>query len=161
MVLKVFLNPKFVLYFLFVFLLVSVISCRPRIITPSPEPVRLPIPNKTTPPEITVEPSPTPEDQAPNPRLMASLQLTKQAQTLIQAGEADSAIRILERAVALDPSNGQNYYYLSEAWLLKKNMGQALNFNDLARIHLGSDQNWQKRIIDQHQRIEKQARTAE
>ena len=159
MILKVFLNPKLRLSIFACAFLFAATSCTPRAIKPSSEPIRLPIPDEQIPSEPTVEK--LPEVKGPNPRMLASLQLTQQAQSYILAGQADGAIRILERAVALDPSNGQNYYYLAEAWLVKKNMGQALNFNDLAMIHLGSDPDWQKRILDQKQRIEQQARLAE
>ncbi|MBU4053344.1 MAG: tetratricopeptide repeat protein, partial [Proteobacteria bacterium] len=71
----------------------------------------------------------------------------------LEEGDADNAIRSLERAVVLDPSNGQNYYYLSEAWLQKGNMDQALKFNELAEIHLANQSRWDAMVIEQKRRI--------
>jgi tetratricopeptide (TPR) repeat protein len=148
------------------FLLVSAtgFSCTPRVIypvpeskrpmpAPYPEPAPLPpsVPDATLPPEPEVIQPPVAEE--PKPRMLASLELTQQGKSFIARNQPDSAIGVLERAVALEPSNGQNYFYLAEAWLLKGNTSQALNFNDLAEIHLGSDEKWMQRIIDQRQRI--------
>ena len=69
-------------------------------------------------------------------------------------GEPDAAIRILERSVALDSSNGQNYYYLAEAWLMKKNARHAREFNRLAGIRFRQDAVWQTRISRQKDRID-------
>ena len=71
-----------------------------------------------------------------NPRVVASLQLTDQGRRLVEDGKPDNAIRVLEQAVSLHPANGQNYYYLAEAWLMKGYASQAKEFNQLAEIHL-------------------------
>jgi predicted Zn-dependent protease len=88
-----------------------------------------------------------------NPRVVASLQWTDQGRRLLEERKPDKAIRVLEQAVSLDPTNGQNYYYLSEAWLMKGSAAQAKEFNDLAEIHLKEDSEWMMRVAKQADRI--------
>ena len=88
-----------------------------------------------------------------NPRVTAALQLTDQGRRLLEERKPDKAIRALEQAVSLDPTNGQNYYYLSEAWLLKGSAAQAKEFNHLAEIHLKEDNKWIIRVAQQADRI--------
>ena len=99
--------------------------------------------------EITL-PEATPEE---NPRVAASLQLTDQGRRLVEARQPDNAIRVLEQAVSLNPANGQNYYYLAEAWLIKGYASQAKEFNQLAEIHLKQDPEWMIRVAKQADRI--------
>lgn len=89
-----------------------------------------------------------------DPRARASLQLTEQGKAFLEEGKPDEAMSVLERAMGLDPNNGQNYYYLSEAWLLKKNIAQAEEFNRLAGIYLKGDYGWNRRVADQRERID-------
>jgi hypothetical protein len=105
---------------------------------------------KTVPPEETVQPE---EPAQTNPRIIASLQLTEQGRRLLESDEPDSAIRVLEQAISLHPTNGQNYYYLAEAWLMKDVTSEAKKFNRLADMHLKSDKTWMKRVADQANRI--------
>jgi predicted Zn-dependent protease len=98
---------------------------------------------------ITV-PEETPQE---NPRAIASLQLTDQGRRLVEERQPDRAIRVLEQAVSLHPTNGQNYYYLAEAWLLKGFADQAKEFNHLAEIHLKDDNQWIIRVAEQADRI--------
>jgi len=88
-----------------------------------------------------------------NPRVVASLQLTDQGRRLLEDRQPDKAIRLLEQAVSLNPLNGQNYYYLSEAWLMKGAIEQAKEFNQLAGIHLKADSEWMIRVEHQADRI--------
>lgn len=67
----------------------------------------------------------------------------------------DEAIRTLERSINLNPGNGTNYYYLAEAWLLKKDISQAAEFNRLAWIYLKDLPEWRRRLADQTDRIER------
>ena len=69
---------------------------------------------------------------------------------------------MLEQAVSIDPTNGQNYYYLSEAWLAKgkENVGQAQEFNRLAGRYLASDEAWMEKVNDQKAYIEKIRKTS-
>lgn len=94
----------------------------------------------------------------PSPRALASLQLTEQGRKFLESGDPDDAIRMLEQALNLDPVNGQNYYYLSEAWLMKGNISQAAEFNRLAAIYLEDDDKWLYQVIQQRERIKKSSR---
>ncbi|MBT8490819.1 MAG: tetratricopeptide repeat protein [Deltaproteobacteria bacterium] len=96
----------------------------------------------------------SPEKQG-NPREIASLQLTDQGRILLEQGKADEAITVLERALNLYPTNGRNYYYLSEAWLLKNDVLQAKEWNRLAELYLSDDKDWLKKVHDQKSRIRK------
>ena len=89
----------------------------------------------------------------PSPRAIASLRLTDQGRLFLQSGEPDRAIRMYEQALNLDPANGQNYYYLSEAWLMKGNIAQAVEFNRLAAMYLEGDPEWIGRVMKQRDRI--------
>ena len=103
-------------------------------------------------------PVPEPEERnhinGPAPRTIASLRLTEQARLLIELKRPDEAIRILERALNIDPQNGQNYYFLAEAWIIKGNKMQALEFNRMAELYLAADNSWMIKILQQKERIE-------
>lgn len=88
-----------------------------------------------------------------NPRVAAALQLTDQGRRLLEDRKPDKAIRVLEQAVSLDSTNGQAYYYLSEAWMMKGSAAQANEFNHLAEIHLKEDSEWMIRVAQQADRI--------
>jgi tetratricopeptide (TPR) repeat protein len=92
-----------------------------------------------------------------NPRAVASLGLTEQAKMLLDRGQPDDAISTLERAVNLNPLNGQNYYYLAEAWLGKGNPNQAREFNRLAALYLRDKPDWMNRVKTQEERIKKRS----
>jgi len=96
-------------------------------------------------------PEETPVDQGP--REEASRQLTEQGRKFLAAGNPDTAIRVLEQAISIDPNNGQNYYYLAEAWLSKEIAAEAREFNRLAELHLKNDAEWMIRIAQQADRI--------
>jgi tetratricopeptide (TPR) repeat protein len=95
------------------------------------------------------------EPAEPSPRVLASLKLTDQGRRHVEAGEADRAIRVLEQAISLNPNNGQNYYYLTEAWLMKGFAAEARQFNGLAESHLTGDKAWEKLVTRQAERITK------
>ena len=76
----------------------------------------------------------------------------------MESGNPDDAISMLERAVSLNPTNGINYYYLSEAWLLKGDTVQAEEFNRLATIYLGEDSEWMAQVTEQKERIVRKGR---
>lgn len=127
-------------------------------------------------PKVIISSAPLPTDPAPppgqapqvetraespkqtSPRLLASLRLTEEGRILIRDGRPDDAIRALERAISLDATNGQNYYYLAEAWLLKDNIGQAGESNRLAGIYLKEDPHWLNRVREQRARIKNRSR---
>ena len=98
-----------------------------------------------------------PADQ-PSPRALASLGLTEQGRLLLERGNLDDAISMLERAVSLNPTNGINYFYLSEAWLLKGDTVQAEEFNRLAAIYLREKGVWSAKVTEQTERILRKAR---
>lgn len=123
-----------------------------------PPPETAPAPPATKPPPPAKPPAMdnTGRRQAPakpSPGAMASLNLRRQAVGLIAGGRLEEAIRILERAVNLAPSDGVNYYYLAEAWRLKGNATRALEFNRLAALYLDDSRAWQERIKRQHRSI--------
>ena len=91
----------------------------------------------------------------PSPRAVASLRFTDQGRMFLESGNPDDAIRMYEKALNLDPGNGPNYYYLSEAWLMKGNIAQAAEFNRLAAIYLEGDAKWMDRVMKQRERIKK------
>ncbi len=107
-------------------------------------------PEKPVPPTETVKPE---EPAQPNPRVIASLQLTEQGRRFLEAGKPDHAIRVLEQAISLHPHNGQNYYYLAEAWMMKDVASEAKKFNRLAEMQLKEDKAWMERVADQANRI--------
>ncbi len=102
---------------------------------------------------LTPEPPPSSESHA-TPRVLASLQLTEQGRSLLKEGKPDAAIRVLERAINLNPGSGENYYYLSEGWLQKDEAKQAKEFNRLAEIYLNEYPDWAVRIARQKDRIQ-------
>ena len=89
------------------------------------------------------------------PREVASLQLTKQGRMLLENGKVDEAITVLEQALNIHPTNSRNYYYLSEAWLMKNDALQAKEWNRQAEIYLSDDKFWRKKVLDQKARIGK------
>jgi hypothetical protein len=119
--------------------------------TPPPSP---PLPRSPSKPDTAVIPEGRGEpEERPGPRAVASLEMTEQGRVLLEQKKVDDAISVLERAVSLNSANGQNYYYLAEAWLLKRNIKQADEFNYLAGIYLEGDQTWKIRVEEQKKRI--------
>ncbi len=91
-----------------------------------------------------------------NPRAVAALSLIEQGRAFIAAEKPDAAIRVLERAVNLHSQNGEVYYHLAQAWLIKGNVKQAEVYNRLARRYLKNKPAWSGRL--QRQKEEIQAR---
>ena len=125
-----------------------------------PEPVKEPSP----PEPVTPEPQmPAPRSIVPStgqtdrsaPRTMASLRLTEQARLLIESKKPDEAIGILEKAMNIDTNNGQNYYFLAEAWIMKVNKAQAIELNRMAGLYLNDDSAWKIKVQQQKERIDK------
>jgi tetratricopeptide (TPR) repeat protein len=131
--------------FLFV-IMAAGCSPRPVVVAPSRS---SPGPGPTPPPAEKIE-----QPSKPTPRTLTSLRFTEQARLCLEARKPDEAIRILERAVNLDPNNGRNYYFLAEAYLLKDVLDQAREFNRLADIYLAEESSWRKRVKRQKERIE-------
>ncbi len=90
-------------------------------------------------------------------RVAASNSFTGIGKRLLAKGDADGAIRMLERSVGINPNDGPGYFYLAEAWLMKENLQLAEQFNRLARIHLRHDDEWTGHAEAQLERIRVQA----
>jgi len=120
---------------------------------PAPKTVEKPPAPKPLPPkkEKPAEPS---ENQK-TPMALAAVTFSEQGQAYLKNKKPDEAIRVLERAVNLNPRNGENYYYLAEAWLMKGNAAQAGEFNHLAGMYLKTDPQWTDRVQSQKERINK------
>ncbi len=142
------------------------------VFAPKPEPER-PEVNRQIPPKEIQEPVPKPVEKPPiakplpprkekpaepdkqTPMALAALNFSEQGQAHLKNKKPDEAIRVLERAVNLNPKNGENYYYLAEAWLMKGNAVQAKEFNRLADIYIKTDPEWRSRVRSQKERIDK------
>lgn len=92
-------------------------------------------------------------EQRKDPRVAASNSFTGLGKRMLEKGNADGAIRMLERAVGINPNDGPGYYYLAEAWIMKKNPKLAEQFNRIARVHLDHDTTWRQRSDEQYRRI--------
>ena len=116
------------------------------------QPASSPLPRQGLPPQ-TQETERAREQ--PRPRVLASLQLTEQGRVLLERGYPDDAMTMLERSINLNPTNGQNYYYMAEAWLLKGNTAQAEEFNCLAETYLQENPELMSLVIRQRGSIQK------
>ncbi len=87
-------------------------------------------------------------------RINASHSLTREGYLLLCKKDYDGAIRLLEKAVGINPSNGPGYFYLSEAWIGKNNYKQAFQFNKLALIYLRNNDKWTERTQFQKKAID-------
>jgi tetratricopeptide (TPR) repeat protein len=149
------MNSKVLLIRFKSFLMICIIGlggvfagCSPAVLTP------VPADRPDEPPRQTEKMETTPEK--PSPRALAALQLTDQGRMFLEQGQPDDAIGVLEQALNLNPTSGMNYYYLSEAWLMKGNLPQAAEFNRLAEIYFKDDNPWLDRMMEQRERIKKQ-----
>jgi len=95
-----------------------------------------------------------PEQAGIDARTKAAGEFRQRACKLLENQKSDDAINLLERAISLDPKEGQNYYHLSRAWQMKGNTNQALEFNNLAGIYLGGSDEWHQKVEDQKKNIE-------
>ncbi len=116
-------------------------------LTPPPEPE-----TAIPPPEIIEKPDG--RGQAPDSRMLAAHSLTREGYRLLMENNFNGAIRVLERAVGVNPANGPGYYYLAEAWLGKENFDLAFQFNRLASIYLRNDKGWSGLVLSQQKRID-------
>jgi predicted Zn-dependent protease len=115
--------------------------------------VRQPTPPNKLGEDIEGHPAVIPGDTGVNARSNASAALLVLACERLDHNKPDDAIDLLERAIALDPKEGRIYYYLARSWIMKGNAGQASEFNSLAEIYLGYDQEWLKKITEQKNNI--------
>ena len=87
------------------------------------------------------------------PQQAAAREFTERGRRHLERSRPDEAIRDLERALSLDAANGQTYYYLAEAWLMKIDAQRAGEFNRMAENHFQDDPQWLERIARQADRI--------
>ena len=129
-------NKHHILLAVFILLLcLAAAGCRPAQIAVKPEPSE----------EAPAEPRITEHSS----RIRAARDLNLKAASLLKNHKPDAAIDLLERSIAIDPSNGQAYYYLSNAWLMKKDQKQAYEFNRLAEEYIEDDDEWHQRVLEQ------------
>lgn len=123
----------------------GVLGCAPAVVKPAPGPSR----------DVSVQPPvPAVPPAVPESRKTAALYFTRQAEQFLSRRNPDAAIRILERALMLNPANGENYYYLAEAWYMKADYSQAVEFNRLATMYLQKDRRWAEPLRLQKIKIE-------
>jgi predicted Zn-dependent protease len=103
--------------------------------------------------DIEGHPAVIQEETGVDARSRASSALMLHACILLDNNQPDDAIDLLERAIALDPKEGRNYYYLARGWIIKGNAAQAFEFNSLAEIYLGYDEEWAHKVTDQKNEI--------
>jgi tetratricopeptide (TPR) repeat protein len=125
----------------------------------SPYPAPAPAPKPVTPepgPAVSkpMEPPPAPPAQ-PAPSSQASLDITEQGRRLLLGDQVEEAISVLERAIGMNPDNGQAYYWLAEAWLKKGNPKQALEYHHQAWLRLRNQPAWTARLHDQRERLQR------
>jgi tetratricopeptide (TPR) repeat protein len=76
------------------------------------------------------------------PQRAASLRLTEEGKRLLDAGDATRAINRLERAIAVDSTNGYGYFYLAKAHYKLGRYRESLNFLDVAESGLAGEPFW-------------------
>lgn len=113
--------------------------------------------NSKPPPPRVMEKAPQKNDDVQmnetTSRETASLELVHQAQRLLLARDPHSAIRTLEKALQLNPVEGQNYFFMAEAWILLKQPHQALEYHRLAIMYLSPHVAWQEKLLIQKKKI--------
>lgn len=127
----------------------------PKEISPEPQSKSMeePLVIKPLPPQKERPAEPSVNQQTP--MALASVTFSQQGQAYLKNNKPDEAIRVLERAINLNPRNGENYFYLAEAWIMKGNASQAREFNHLAEIYLKADPEGMGRVQSQKERINK------
>jgi cytochrome c-type biogenesis protein CcmH/NrfG len=95
----------------------------------------------------------TPDSERIAPQQAAAEELIDRGRRHLANVRPDAAIRDLERAMSLNPSDGQTYYYLAEAWLMKIDARRAGVYNRMAENHFKDDPDWLVRIARQADRI--------
>jgi type IV secretory pathway VirB10-like protein len=74
------------------------------------------------------------EKAAKSPQRQASMQQVNQARGQLEKGRSDAAIRTLEKAVRIDPGNGEAFILLARAWRQKGERRKALEFAKKAEL---------------------------
>lgn len=117
---------------------------------PSPEasPTEVPPPYDVG----SVQPSPPVSDQPltplidaaakDQPALSASLRFVEQARNALNTSKADEAIRLLGRAVSIDPGDPYAFFFLGRAYMMKNDYAQALAFFGRSEVGLRANLAW-------------------
>jgi len=74
------------------------------------------------------------DEAAKSPQRQASMQQVNQAKAQLERGRPDTAIRTLEKAVRIDPGNGEAFIVLARAWKQKGERRKALEFAKKAEL---------------------------
>ena len=86
-------------------------------------------------------------DRGPNLRIVARASSESAVRRMKRAG-ADGVVAPNETGghrmatLMLNPANGENYYYLAEAWYMKADYSQAVEFNRLETMYLPKGPRW-------------------
>jgi tetratricopeptide (TPR) repeat protein len=80
------------------------------------------------------------------PRRVASLRLAEEGRKLLQAGEYQTGLSRLEKAIALDSGNPYAYYYLAVAHFHLSQYQQSLNFLEIVGPALADKPSWLSRV---------------
>ena len=108
----------------------------------------------TTEPPQTIRPG-VESDSARQHRLTAAEYLIEQGKQDLKKNRIEAAMRSFERAIQLHPDSFVSYFYMAEAWMQKADWPRARQFNRLAASYAEQDPDWQKRIRDQAQQLDR------
>lgn len=93
----------------------------------------MPLAEPESPPDVA--PSPLASLTASTaPHVVAATRLADEGRQRLAAGDLDTALEQLERAIAIDPANPYAYYYLAEIHFARGSYQQAIAFGDRAAI---------------------------
>ncbi len=135
---------------------IGCIMTSPRPAPPPSSPTPLPLPGSPSKPETAVIPeAPKEPEERPGPRAMASLQMTEQGRELLERKKVDDAIRVLERAVSLNPGYGQNLLIPCRGVSPKRNTSVRPKNLTLWQGHYLEGNNWMLKVEEQKKRIKK------
>ena len=66
----------------------------------------------------------------------ASLELTREGRSALDAGNLELAIAKFQKAISIDPNNGAPYFYFAQARFLQKDWDQVITLADKAAVNL-------------------------
>lgn len=136
--------------YLLLLALISITLCacaKKQLVVDSTDSDGLPLPSAVAPPG---------QSRPTDARMAASQSLIQDGYRLLQNKDYDGAIRILERAVGINPNDGPGYFYLAEAWLAKKDFNRAARLNELAILYLRENPEWSRQALNQKRQIEQE-----